>query len=231
MTDGGAAATPSRFVDLHTHSTASDGTLPPESVVAAAHSAGVEALALTDHDTLAGVPRAVEAGRSLGVRVVAGVELSAHDGASEIHVLALHVTRLGLIEARLEKFREERHLRAARIVERLRALGIGVTFEMVLQEAGDAAVGRPHVARAMIRAGAARDFREAFDRYLGSGRPAFVAKPRLEVSEAISIVHEAGGLAIWAHPGGEDGARGSSRSSRWGSTASRSGIRVTCSRT
>ena len=203
MTEGGAAATPSRFVDLHTHSTASDGTLPPESVVAAAHAAGVEALALTDHDTLAGVPRAVEAGRSLGVRVVAGVELSAHDGDSEIHILALHVTRLGLIEARLEKFREERHLRAARIVERLRALGIGVTLEMVLQEAGDAAVGRPHVARAMIRAGAARDFREAFDRYLGSGRPAFVAKPRLEVSEAISIVHEAGGLAIWAHPGGD----------------------------
>lgn len=203
MTEGGAAATPSRFVDLHTHSTASDGTLPPESVVAAAHAAGVEALALTDHDTLAGVARAVEAGRSLGVRVVPGVELSAHDGDSEIHILALHVTRLGLIEKRLEKFREERHFRAARIVERLRALGMDVTVEMVLQEAGDAAVGRPHIARAMIRAGAARDFREAFDRYLGSGRPAFVAKPRLEVSEAISIVHEAGGLAIWAHPGGD----------------------------
>lgn len=203
MTEGGAAATPPRFVDLHTHSTASDGTLPPESVVAAAHAAGVVALALTDHDTLAGVPSALEAGKALGVRVVAGVELSAHDGESEIHILALHVARLGLIEARLEKFREERHLRAARMVERLRALGIDVTLEMVLQEAGDAAVGRPHVARAMIRAGAARDFREAFDRFLGGGRPAFVAKPRLEISEAISIVHEAGGLAIWAHPGGE----------------------------
>ncbi|MDP9178348.1 MAG: PHP domain-containing protein [Gemmatimonadota bacterium] len=203
MTEGGAAAAPSRFVDLHTHSTASDGTLPPESVVAAAHAAGVEALALTDHDTLAGVTRAVEAGRSLGVRVVAGVELSAHDGNSEVHILGLHMTRLGLIESRLEKFREERHLRAARIVERLRGLGIDVTVDMVLQEAGDAAVGRPHIARAMIRAGAARDFREAFDRYLGSGRPAFVAKPRLEISEAIFIVHEAGGLAIWAHPGGD----------------------------
>ena len=203
MTEGGNAAENSRFVDLHTHSTASDGTLPPESVVAAAHAAGIEALALTDHDTLAGIPRAIHAGESLGVRVVPGVELSAHDGDTEIHILALHVTRLGLIEARLEKFREERHLRAARIVERLRSLGMDVTVDMVMEEAADAAVGRPHIARAMIRAGAVKDFREAFDRYLGSGRPAFVPKPRLDVREAISIAHEAGGLAIWAHPGGD----------------------------
>ena len=203
MTQGGDAAGTSRFVDLHTHSTASDGTLPPESVVAAAHSKGIEALALTDHDTLAGVPRAIAAGESLGVRVVPGVELSAQDGDSEIHILALHVTRLGLIEARLEKFREERQLRAARIVERLRSLGMDVTLEMVMEEAADAAVGRPHIARAMIRAGVVRDFREAFDRYLGPGRPGFVPKPRLGVREAISIAHEAGGLAIWAHPGGD----------------------------
>jgi predicted metal-dependent phosphoesterase TrpH len=203
VTEGGTAADLSRFVDLHTHSTASDGTLPPESVVVAAHAAGVAALALTDHDTLAGVTRAVEAGKALGVRVVPGVELSAHDGDSEIHILALHVTRLGVLESRLEKFRVERHVRAARIVERLRVLGMDVTVEMVSEEAGDAAVGRPHIARAMIRAGAARDFREAFDRYLGSGRPAFVPKPHLEVREAIAIAHEAGGLAIWAHPGGD----------------------------
>lgn len=203
MTEGGTAADPPRFVDLHTHSTASDGTLSPEAVVAAAHAAGVAAFALTDHDTLAGVPRAVEVGESLGVRVVPGVELSAHDGDSEIHILALHVTRLGLIESRLEKFREERRLRAHKIVDRLRGLGMDVTLEMVMQEAGDAAVGRPHIARAMIRAGVARDFREVFDHYLGSGRSAFVPKPRLEVGEAISIAHEAGGLAIWAHPGAD----------------------------
>jgi predicted metal-dependent phosphoesterase TrpH len=203
VTEGGAAADPSRFVDLHTHSTASDGTLPPEDVVVAAHGAGVAALALTDHDTLAGVPRATATAESLGLRVVPGVELSAHDGEGEIHILALHVSRLRVIETRLERFREERQYRAARIVDRLRALGMDVTNEMVSQEAGDAAVGRPHIARAMIRAGAARDFREAFDRYLGSGRAAFVPKPRLEVREAISIAHEAGGLAIWAHPGGD----------------------------
>ena len=191
MTDGGAAADPPKFVDLHTHSTASDGTVPPGSVVSAAHAAGITALALTDHDTLAGLRCAVEAADSLGVRIVPGVELSAHDGDAEIHILALHVSRPGLIESRLEKFREERHVRAGQIVDRLRGLGIDVTVDMVMHEAGDAAVGRPHIARAMIRAGMARDFREVFDRYLGSGRAAFVAKPRLEVREADRVsVHE-----------------------------------------
>jgi len=201
-----ASAGLSSFVDLHTHSTASDGVLPPDRVVAAAHAAGISALALTDHDTVAGIPLAAVAGEALGVRVVPGVELSAHDGNREIHILALHVTRHGLLESRLEFFREGRRQRSVQIVERLKELGLDVTVEMVMDEAGDAAVGRPHIARAMIRAGSARDFRDAFDRYLGAGRPAFVAKQRLEVADAIAIAHEAGALAIWAHPG-SDGRR------------------------
>lgn len=201
-----AAAGPSSFVDLHTHSTASDGVLPPDRVVAAAHAAGISALALTDHDTVAGIPLATATGKALGVRVVCGVELSAQDGDREIHILALHVTRHGLLESRLEFFREGRQRRSVQIVERLRGLGVDLTVEMVMDEAGDAAVGRPHIARAMIRAGSARDFRDAFDRYLGSGRPAFVAKQRLEAADAIAIAHEAGALAIWAHPG-SDGRR------------------------
>jgi predicted metal-dependent phosphoesterase TrpH len=201
--EGGTAAESSSFVDLHTHSTASDGTLPPEAVIGAAHAVGIAAIALTDHDTLAGIPHAAAAGKTLGVRVVPGVELSAHDGDQEIHILALHVTRLEVLESRLESFRSGRRLRAARIVDRLRGVGVEVTMEMVMHEARDAAVGRPHIARAMIRAGSARDFREAFDRYLGSGRVAFVPKERLEVREAIAIAHEAGALAIWAHPGGD----------------------------
>lgn len=206
MNDGDAAEEMSGFVDLHTHSRASDGTLPPEQVVAAAHAAGLSALALTDHDTLAGIPAAARAGDTLGVRVVPGVELSAHDGNREIHILALHVTRLTVLESRLETFREGRTLRAVQIVDRLRGLGVDISVDTVMQEANGAAVGRPHIARAMIRGGAARDFRDAFDRYLGTGRPAFVSKQRLEVREAISIAHEAGGLAIWAHPG-SDGRR------------------------
>jgi 3',5'-nucleoside bisphosphate phosphatase len=203
VNDRGVAEEGSGFVDLHTHSTASDGTVLPEQVVAAAHAAGLSALALTDHDTMAGIPAAVRAGDELGVRIVPGVELSAHDGNREIHILALHVTRLILIETRLEEFREGRTLRASRIVDRLRGLGVDITVETVMEEANGAAVGRPHIARVMIRGGTVRDFREAFDRYLGAGRPAFVAKQRLEVREAISIAHEAGALAIWAHPGSE----------------------------
>jgi predicted metal-dependent phosphoesterase TrpH len=97
-------------------------------------------------------------------------------------------------------------VRASLIVDRLRELGLDVTVEMVMKEAGDASVGRPHIARALIRSGSVRDFREAFDRYLGSGRPGFVEKERLEVRDAIAMTHEAGGLAIWAHPG-SDGRR------------------------
>ena len=206
MTDGGEAAASLSFVDLHSHSTASDGTLPPDAVVAAAHGAGLRALALTDHDTLAGVPLATVTGESLGVRVVPGVELSAHYGTGEIHVLALHVTRLELLESQLETLRVGRRVRASLIVARLRSLGLEVTVDMVMKEAGEGSVGRPHIARALIRTGSVRDFREAFDRYLGAGRPGFVPKERLEVRDAIAMTHEAGGLAIWAHPG-SDGRR------------------------
>jgi predicted metal-dependent phosphoesterase TrpH len=206
VSEGGDPAGSSGFVDLHSHSTASDGTLPPDAVVAAAHNVGLRALAITDHDTLAGVPLATATGETLGLRVVPGVELSAHEGDREIHILALHVTRLGILETRLEALRAGREVRAARIVERLRSLGLDLTVDMVMKEAGDASVGRPHIARALIRAGLVRDFREAFDRYLGGGRPGFVPKERLEVRDAIAITHEAGGLAIWAHPG-SDGRR------------------------
>lgn len=201
MTEVGDAAAAAGFVDLHSHSTASDGTLPPDEVVAAAHNVGLRALALTDHDTTAGVPLAIATGESLGIRIVPGVELSANDSDREIHMLALHVTRLDLIESRLESLRAGRKERAAKIVERLRELGMEVTLEMVMEEAGAASVGRPHIARAMIRTGSVRDFREAFERYLGAGREAFIPKERLDAADAISIAHDAGGIAVWAHPG------------------------------
>ena len=189
-------------VDLHMHSTASDGALPPSQVVAAARAAGLSAIALTDHDTMAGVAEAVEAADAVGIRVIAGVELSAFDGSEEIHILALHVTRPGPLESRLAYFRTARELRARKIVERLNGLGISVDYESVIEEAAGGSVGRPHVARAMMRAGAVRDSREAFDKFLAAGRPAFVEKERLDIRDAIEITHAAGALAIWAHPGG-----------------------------
>ncbi len=188
-------------VDLHTHSTASDGVLPPEAVVSAAHAAGLAAMALTDHDSVAGVAEARAAGARLGVDVVAGVELSAHLGGDEIHLLALHLSDVSTIAGELARFRDDRVSRAERMVARLNTLGVPVTMDDVLREAGNGAVGRPHVARAVVARGGALDVRDAFDRFLGDGRPAAVEKPRLDVRDAIALAHAAGGIAVWAHPG------------------------------
>ena len=189
-----------KLVDLHTHSTASDGTLSPERVIEAAARCGLAALALTDHDTIDGVRAARQAGDQAGIRVIAGVELSAFDDEREVHVLALHLSHLEALEKRLAELRASRHIRAAKIVEKLNALGIPLTLDEVLKESNGGAVGRPHVARALIARGVVADFRDAFMRYLGNNGSAFVAKDRLSIQDAIAIAHEAGALAIWAHP-------------------------------
>jgi predicted metal-dependent phosphoesterase TrpH len=158
------------------------------------------ALALTDHDTIDGVRAARHAAEQVGIRVIAGVELSAFDEEREIHVLALHLSNLEALETRLAELRASRHVRAGKIVDKLNQLGVPVTLEEVLQQAGGGSVGRPHVARALIARGLVPDFREAFVRYLGNNGSAFVAKERLSIQDAIGIAHEAGAIAIWAHP-------------------------------
>jgi 3',5'-nucleoside bisphosphate phosphatase len=199
--DAGRGGPAPGFVDLHMHSTASDGALPPTKVVEAASAARLAAIALTDHDTVDGVAEAQAAGERLGVRIVAGVELSAVEGNSETHVLGLHLDRVAELQARLQDLRRMRIARAERIVQRLNELGITITMSDVMEQAGGGAVGRPHVARAMIAHGWVADSREAFDRYLGYGRPAFMAKDRLAMTDAIAMIHEAGGIAVLAHPG------------------------------
>ena len=193
------------FVDLHTHSTASDGTLPPEQVIEAAARCGLAALALTDHDTIDGVALARAAAERLGIRVIAGCELSAFQDDHEVHLLALHLSHLDALQRHLSDLRAHRQTRAAKIVEKLNSLGIPLTLEEVLQQSNGGAVGRPHVARALIARGVVHDFRDAFVRYLGGNGSAFVPKEKLSIEDAIAIAHEAGGLAIWAHPG--DGGR------------------------
>ena len=193
------------FVDLHTHSTASDGTLSPELVIEAAGQCGLRALALTDHDTIGGIPAAREAGARLGIRVIAGVELSAFQEDHEVHVLALHLSHLETLQKRLEQLRALRFTRAEKIVEKLNTLGIPITLDEVLQQSNGGAVGRPHVARALIARGVVHDFRDAFMRYLGGSGSAFVPKDRLSIEDAIEMSHQAGALAIWAHP--SDGGR------------------------
>jgi predicted metal-dependent phosphoesterase TrpH len=188
------------FVDLHAHSTASDGSRAPADVVREAKRVGLQAIALTDHDTLDGIAEAVATGAEIGVRVVPGVELSAVENDVETHILGLHLSDTRQMEAQLVALREMRRSRATRIVQRLNELGVRIEFSAVLDQAAGGAIGRPHVARAMIAEGWAVDFRDAFDRYLGNGRPAFVSKDRLAVRDAIGLIHGAGGLAILAHP-------------------------------
>ncbi|MEX2181825.1 MAG: PHP domain-containing protein [Gemmatimonadaceae bacterium] len=198
----GAAGGPPH-VDLHAHSTASDGSQSPAFAVTAAHAAGVTAFALTDHDTLAGIAEAQRTADALGIRLVPGVELSVHQGATEVHLLGLHIRDVALLQAELEVYRGHRRSRAVAIVARLNGIGVPLTMQAVMAIAGDAALGRPHVAKALIAGGFVRDSREAFDRFLGAGRPAYVDKERLEIADGIALIHRTGGIAVLAHPGAE----------------------------
>lgn len=194
------------YVDLHAHSTASDGALTPAAAIATAHAAGLAAFALTDHDTLAGIAEAQIAADACGLRLIPGVELSVHLGKVEVHLLGLHIRDVDALQDRLEIYRGHRRSRAEQIVAKLNAVGVAVTVEAVLAAAAGGAIGRPHVARALVADGFVRDVREAFDRYLAAGKPAYVDKERLEIAEGISLIHEAGGIAVLAHPG-SDGRR------------------------
>jgi hypothetical protein len=198
-----APAPAAGWVDLHAHSTASDGTQAPATLVARARQAGLAAVAITDHDTVAGAREAVAEGERLGVDVVCGTELSAVEGDRELHLLALHVHDVAHLEQELEGFRRMRVARAGEMVSRLGALGVAVTMDDVLAESAGGAVGRPHVARALVARGAVKDMRDAFDRYLAAGRPAYVPKAQLSIADAIRIAHEAGAIAVAAHLGGE----------------------------
>lgn len=200
MTDNATSPAPA-FVDLQVHSTASDGALPPAAVVEAAAAAQLHAMALTDHDTVDGLAEAEDAGRRLGVRIVRGVELSTYFVDDELHLLGLHLAHPDTMAAALERLKADRVARAEEIVGILNRHGVPLTMEAVRAEAGDAAVGRPHIARAMVAGGWVGEFRDAFDKWIGWKRPAYVPRERFEVADAITLVHEAGGLAVWAHPG------------------------------
>jgi hypothetical protein len=187
-------------VDLHLHSTASDGECAPEEVVGRAAGAGLEAIALTDHDTLDGVPAAVAAGLRYGLRVVSGCEFSVAAPWGEMHLLGyfLPVGDPGLLQF-LHDRRDDRTRRGGEIVARLKALGIVLELDDVLTEAAGGALGRPHVARALVRRGHAVDLNDAFDRYVGWGKPGFVEKRLPAFAEVAALVHRVGGLVSAAH--------------------------------
>ncbi len=188
------------FVDLHLHSTASDGVLPPAEVVNRARQAGLSAIALTDHDTVAGIEAARQTAGESGLEVVGGCEFSVLAPWGEMHALGLFLPVADdELLAFLEDRRADRHRRAATIVDRLKGLGVSVTLDQVESLAEGAALGRPHVARALVANGVVPDLNRAFARFLGWGRPAFVAKELPEVAEVARLVRRLGGVLVAAH--------------------------------
>lgn len=189
-------------VDLHVHTTASDGTGTPAQVVAMAKELALEALAITDHDTVAGVAPALAAGRESGLAVLPGVELGTRFGSREIHMLGYLIdVEDGQLLSVLEMFRRDRKQRLEKMLVRLAGLDLFLQREQVMAEARVGAVGRPHVARALVKTGAVSSVEEAFDLYLGDGRPAYVPRLKYTSEAAIELIRRAGGVAVLAHPG------------------------------
>lgn len=191
--------------DLHLHTTASDGTLSPAETVEAAIRAGLTGIAITDHDTVAGVAEAVRSAQGR-LRVVPGVEINTDaqvDGRwREVHVLGYLLDPASpALDAELQTLRVARYERAQRIVERLAQLHLPVSFASVQRFAGGGPLGRPHIAQAMMEAGLVASVPEAFRLYLGLGRPAYVERYKLSPEEAVRLIHGAGGVAVLAHPG------------------------------
>lgn len=188
-------------IDLHLHTTHSDGSFSTREVMAFAKQAGLTALAITDHDIVEGIPEATAIGAELGIEVVPGVEISSRLGESELHILGYFMNWTDpLFARRLSTLRDSRHARNPKIVQRLNELGISMTYDEVRALAGTESVGRPHIARLLMEKKVVTSAKEAFDRYLANGRPAFVDRELPKPAEAVQWIREAGGVPVLAHP-------------------------------
>lgn len=193
-------------IDLHIHSTASDGTLTPTEIVSVARHQNLAAIALTDHDTVAGVNEARRFANQCGLQFLSGIEISASPPGGfnikgSLHILGYGIRpddpQLNAILARLQKARYDRN---PKIIDRLNQLGISITLKEVEKEVVSGLLGRPHIARVMVKKGQAASIDDAFDHYLGQGKPAYVDKFRIEWDQAIQLIRQAGGVAVLAHP-------------------------------
>lgn len=188
-------------VDLHAHSTASDGSDSPSELIQLAVDKGLSAIALTDHDTQEGLAEAREAASSAGLELIPGTELSLNFDGGGMHLVVLWLEPgPGPLQDRLQGLQEGRGSRNERIVEVLESLGMPLTVEEIEREAGGGSVGRPHIAAVMVQKGYVPDIKTAFDLWLANDRPAYVGRPRLNPEEAISLARESGAVPVLAHP-------------------------------
>ena len=189
------------MIDLHMHSCCSDGTLTPEELAAAALETGLEAAALTDHDTVSGVERFLAAASGTPLHAVPGVELASMLFSKDIHIVGLFIDPgcASLLSA-LEQMRLWREERNVEMVEKIRSKGYDITLDEILDEAGGESVGRPHMASVLLKKGLFPDMQSVFNRLIGRGGSCYVARKYFPVDICIRLIHEAGGLAIWAHP-------------------------------
>jgi len=187
---------------MHVHTTASDGIESPAEVVARARVIGLEALAITDHDTLEGIEPAIVAGHLHGVEVIPGIELSTEDNGKEIHILGylMDLSNQEFID-KISLFRQYRIKRIKKMVIKLKELGFPVEMERVMAISGTGSVGRPHLAAEMVEAGVVADITEAFDKYIGTGCPAYVPRYKVKPVEAVQLIRKAKGIPVLAHPG------------------------------
>ena len=190
------------FADLHLHTHFSDGTFSPEEVVARGHKAGFAALALTDHDTVEGCARMAAACAAAGIEFITGTELTAEQDGNELHLLGYFVDlQNAKLLSEIGRFQTVRQNRIREMVAHLNRLHIPLAADAVFALANCKSPGRPHVARALVNAGLCASLDEAFERFLKKNRPAWVPKMKMSAPEAIELIHQAGGLAVMAHPG------------------------------
>jgi len=189
-------------VDLHIHSTASDGRLSPEEVVAKSVAEGLTIIALADHDTVDGIAPALEAARAFpGLRMIPCIEMSTDVSRGEVHVLGYFIDYTSQqLRVRLERMRHARQERAQGIIAKLRNLGIHIEWQQVREIAGSGSIGRPHIAQAMLHRGYVASVKEAFTKYLGRDGPAYVAWQKMTPARAAELILETNGLPVLAHP-------------------------------
>lgn len=191
-----------RKIDLHMHTNYSDGQHSPEELIIKVKEAGIDLISITDHDTIGGIAEGIEIGKHYGIEVIPGLEISSDIKDREVHILGYFFDpNNNELEEYLKFFRIERIKRASRIAEKLNALGLNIKLEDIMDVAKNSAVGRPHIAKAMVNKGLVSNYFEAFNKYIGNNCPAFERKVHLSPRSAFKIINDAGGLAFIAHPG------------------------------